>query len=89
MQHVLRCDYEACRQYLVSLEQAVLLEQNPHALGALLGHRCDGNRNLLHACVSVCFPISNKETKEEEGQMNQLICRRGERDRTVHLGFYI
>uniref|UniRef100_A0AAR2J8U3 E3 ubiquitin-protein ligase UBR5 n=1 Tax=Pygocentrus nattereri TaxID=42514 RepID=A0AAR2J8U3_PYGNA len=66
MQHVLRCDYEACRQYLVSLEQAVLLEQNPHALDALLGHRCDGNRNLLHACVSVCFPVSNKETKEEE-----------------------
>uniref|UniRef100_A0AAY5EXU1 E3 ubiquitin-protein ligase UBR5 n=1 Tax=Electrophorus electricus TaxID=8005 RepID=A0AAY5EXU1_ELEEL len=66
MQHVLRCDYEACRQYLVGLEQAVLLEQNPHALEALLGHRCDGNRNLLHACVSVCFPVSNKETKEEE-----------------------
>lgn len=67
MQHVLRCDYEACRQYLASLEQAVLLEQNPHALDALLGHRCDGNRNVLHACVSVCFPVSNKETKEEEG----------------------
>ncbi|XP_043117857.1 E3 ubiquitin-protein ligase UBR5 isoform X7 [Puntigrus tetrazona] len=66
MQHVLRCDYEACRQYLISLEQAMLLEQNPHALDALLGHRCDGNRNVLHACVSVCFPVSNKETKEEE-----------------------
>ncbi|XP_051575076.1 E3 ubiquitin-protein ligase UBR5 isoform X6 [Myxocyprinus asiaticus] len=66
MQHVLRCDYEACRQYLMSLEQAMLLEQNPHALDALLGHRCDGNRNILHACVSVCFPVSNKETKEEE-----------------------
>ncbi|KAL4629964.1 E3 ubiquitin-protein ligase UBR5 isoform X5 [Arapaima gigas] len=66
MQHVLRCDYEACRQCLAGLEQAVLLEQGPHALGALLGHRCDGNRNVLHACVSVCFPVSNKETKEEE-----------------------
>uniref|UniRef100_A0A672MCF9 E3 ubiquitin-protein ligase UBR5-like n=1 Tax=Sinocyclocheilus grahami TaxID=75366 RepID=A0A672MCF9_SINGR len=66
MQHVLRCDYEACRQYLSSLEQAMLLEQNPHSLDALLGHRCDGNRNVLHACVSVCFPVSNKETKEEE-----------------------
>ncbi|KAJ8386321.1 hypothetical protein AAFF_G00175170 [Aldrovandia affinis] len=66
MQQVLRCDYEACRQYLVNLEQAVLLEQSPHALNTLLGHRCDGNRNILHACVSVCFPVSNKETKEEE-----------------------
>nr|XP_055067526.1 E3 ubiquitin-protein ligase UBR5 isoform X8 [Misgurnus anguillicaudatus] len=66
MQHVLRCDYEVCRQYLMSLEQAMLLDPNPHALDALLGHRCDGNRNVLHACVSVCFPVSNKETKEEE-----------------------
>lgn len=68
MQHVLRCDYEACRQYLMSLEQAMLLDPSPHALDALLGHRCDGNRNVLHACVSVCFPVSNKETKEEEGE---------------------
>ena len=67
MQHVLRCDYEACRQYLVNLEQAFLLDQGSQALGALLGHRCDGNRNILHAAVSVCFPVSNKETKEEEG----------------------
>uniref|UniRef100_A0A8D3EFJ5 E3 ubiquitin-protein ligase UBR5 n=1 Tax=Scophthalmus maximus TaxID=52904 RepID=A0A8D3EFJ5_SCOMX len=66
MQHVLRCDYEACRQYLVNLEQAFLLDQGNPTLGALLGHRCDGNRNILHAAVSVCFPVSNKETKEEE-----------------------
>ncbi|KAK6491509.1 E3 ubiquitin-protein ligase UBR5 isoform X6 [Huso huso] len=66
MQHILRCDYEACRQYLMNLEQAVLLEQIPQSLNALLGHRCDGNRNILHACVAVCFPTSNKETKEEE-----------------------
>nr|XP_023417489.1 LOW QUALITY PROTEIN: E3 ubiquitin-protein ligase UBR5 [Cavia porcellus] len=66
MQHILRCDYEACRQYLVNLEQAVVLEQNLQVLQTFLSHRCDGNRNILHACVSVCFPTSNKETKEEE-----------------------
>ncbi|XP_048881123.1 E3 ubiquitin-protein ligase UBR5-like isoform X6 [Brienomyrus brachyistius] len=60
MQHILRCDYEACRQYFCNLEQG------PHTLAALLGHRCDGNRNVLHTCVSACFPVSNKETKEEE-----------------------
>lgn len=69
MQHVLRCDYEACRQYLVNLEQAFLLDQGSQALGALLSHRCDGNRNILHAAISVCFPVSNKETKEEEGKV--------------------
>uniref|UniRef100_UPI00398F2B03 E3 ubiquitin-protein ligase UBR5 isoform X3 n=1 Tax=Pristiophorus japonicus TaxID=55135 RepID=UPI00398F2B03 len=66
MQHILRCDYEASRQYLMNLEQAVLLEQTPQALNTFLSNRCDGNRNVLHACVSVCFPTSNKETKEEE-----------------------
>ncbi|XP_063307260.1 E3 ubiquitin-protein ligase UBR5 isoform X5 [Pelobates fuscus] len=66
MQHILRCDYEACRQYLMNLEQGVVLEQNTQMLQTFLGHRCDGNRNILHACVSVCFPTSNKETKEEE-----------------------
>ncbi|KAK7812681.1 hypothetical protein U0070_016151 [Myodes glareolus] len=66
MQHILRCDYEACRQYLVNLEQAVVLEQNLQMLQTFISHRCDGNRNILHACVSVCFPTSNKETKEEE-----------------------
>lgn len=30
-------------------------------LSQILAERCDGNRNLLHACVSVCAPISNKE----------------------------
>uniref|UniRef100_A0A673JPV3 E3 ubiquitin-protein ligase UBR5-like n=1 Tax=Sinocyclocheilus rhinocerous TaxID=307959 RepID=A0A673JPV3_9TELE len=70
MQHVLRCDYEACRQYLISLEQAMLLEQNPHALDALLGHRCDGNRNILHACVSVCFPETKEEEEAERSERN-------------------
>lgn len=74
MQHVLRCDYEACRQYLVNLEQAFLLDQGSQALGALLDHRCDGNRNILHAAVSVCFPVSNKETKEEEGKLAFFGC---------------
>lgn len=69
MQHILRCDYEACRQYLMNLEQAVVLEQNLQMLQTFISHRCDGNRNILHACVSVCFPTSNKETKEEEGEI--------------------
>lgn len=72
MQHILRCDYEACRQYLVNLEQAVVLEQNLQMLQAFISHRCDGNRNILHACVSVCFPTSNKETKEEEGKTSTI-----------------
>lgn len=36
----------------------------------ILAERCDGNRNLLHACVSVCAPISNKEL---EGRGNYFL----------------
>ncbi|XP_043921583.1 E3 ubiquitin-protein ligase UBR5 [Protopterus annectens] len=66
MQNILRGDYEACRQCLSNLEQAALLEQNFQGLHTFLSNRCDGNRNIMHTCVSVCVPTSNKETKEEE-----------------------
>lgn len=55
----------------MNLEQAVVLEQNLQMLQTFISHRCDGNRNILHACVSVCFPTSNKETKEEEGKIKE------------------
>ncbi|XP_053571897.1 E3 ubiquitin-protein ligase UBR5 [Bombina bombina] len=74
MQQILRCDYEACRQYLINIEQGVVLDQNTQLLQTFLSHRCDGNRNILHACVSVCFPTSNKETKEEEGFLGVPSC---------------
>lgn len=28
---------------------------------AIMQERCDGNRNILHACVHMCAPTSNKE----------------------------
>lgn len=30
-------------------------------IATILRERCDGNRNLLHACVSMCAPVSNKD----------------------------
>jgi len=45
------------------IDDGVLLSQ-------ILAERCDGNRNLLHACVSVCAPVSNKEL---EGNENILL----------------
>lgn len=30
-------------------------------ISTILRERCDGNRNLLHACVSMCAPVSNKD----------------------------
>ena len=31
---------------------------------SILGERCDGNRNILHACVNMCSPSSNKDTEQ-------------------------
>jgi len=31
------------------------------SIDQMLSERCDGNRNILHACVAVCAPSSNKD----------------------------
>ena len=31
----------------------------------MLEEKCDGNRNLLHACISACCPVNSKETESE------------------------
>lgn len=36
-----------------------------------MNERCDGNRNILHACINMCAPTSNKET--EQGIEHELI----------------
>ncbi|XP_022088728.1 E3 ubiquitin-protein ligase UBR5-like isoform X2 [Acanthaster planci] len=62
MPHILRCDYEAVSHFLSNLEletNAVVKEQK---LKVVLAERCDGNRNIFHACISNCVPISNTET---------------------------
>jgi len=49
------CQLNLTKVYFFNcIDNGVLLSQ-------ILAERCDGNRNLLHACVSVCAPISNKE----------------------------
>lgn len=35
-------------------------EVGPPLQGILL-ERCDGNRNIFHACVTMCTPTSNKD----------------------------
>ncbi|XP_069354271.1 E3 ubiquitin-protein ligase UBR5 isoform X7 [Maniola hyperantus] len=57
MPRVLRCDLEGVRQLLHQLES----DSNKQQILAILQERCDGNRNILHACVHMCAPTSNKE----------------------------
>lgn len=35
-------------------------------VAALVQCHADGNRNLLHVCVSMCAPISNKDLEPGE-----------------------
>ncbi|VVC87967.1 unnamed protein product [Leptidea sinapis] len=65
MPRVLRCDLDGLRQLLHQLES----DSNKHQIAAVLMERCDGNRNILHACVHMCAPTSNKEPDIVENSM--------------------
>ncbi|XP_052763231.1 E3 ubiquitin-protein ligase UBR5-like isoform X2 [Mya arenaria] len=58
--HILRCDMEKVKAILASLEQ----EGSQKLLPEVLQEHCDGNRNLLHTCVAMCIPLSNKEPEK-------------------------
>ncbi|XP_037923284.1 E3 ubiquitin-protein ligase hyd isoform X6 [Hermetia illucens] len=60
MPRILRCDLKGAVALLSQLEG----DLRPQ-LQAVLNERCDGNRNIFHACVSMCSPTSNKDTDEK------------------------
>ncbi|KAJ0181281.1 hypothetical protein K1T71_003366 [Dendrolimus kikuchii] len=68
MPRVLRCDLDGVRQLLHQLES----DTNKQQILAILQERCDGNRNILHACVHMCAPTSNKEPDIVENTMPNL-----------------
>lgn len=63
--HILRCDVEKVKSILLSLEQ----EQDSAAVQKMqqdiTKEHCDGNRNILHTCVAMCAPTSNKDYDQE------------------------
>lgn len=75
MSSILRADVETVRQTLYSLENTCDTEAGRATLNNILNERWDGNRNILHAAVSTCFPTSNKENESGEnssGNMDSL-----------------
>ncbi|XP_050027437.1 E3 ubiquitin-protein ligase UBR5 isoform X3 [Dermacentor andersoni] len=75
MSSILRGDVETVRQTLYSLENTSDTEAGRATLNSILNERWDGNRNILHAAVSTCFPTSNKENESGEnssGNMDSL-----------------
>lgn len=62
MPRILRCDFEGVKQVLINLEHDN--KTSCLQIAALLQERCDGNRNILHACVNMCSPSSNKDNEQ-------------------------
>ena len=60
MPKLLACDIEGTRQVLTCLESAFKVAQSATAQ-SIVNERCDGGRNVIHACVSMCSPTSNKD----------------------------
>ncbi|XP_055677408.1 E3 ubiquitin-protein ligase hyd isoform X4 [Lutzomyia longipalpis] len=61
MPRILRCDFKGVKSILTQLENGELKAQ----VSNILAERCDGNRNIIHACVSMCSPSSNKDNDQD------------------------
>ena len=61
MPRILRCDFKGFKAAIAQLEIA----EGRSQIAAVLAERCDGNRNMFHACVSMCSPTSNKDLEIE------------------------
>ncbi|XP_066902270.1 E3 ubiquitin-protein ligase hyd isoform X4 [Halyomorpha halys] len=62
MPSILRCDIDHVKHILLSLEHD---SRGEETLLAILNERCDGNRNIFHACVSMCTPTTNKDSEAD------------------------
>lgn len=69
MSRVLRCDVESVTLALDSLDQDSKMTSTSNQLtgASIVTERCDGNRNVVHACVAMCAPTSNKEDNNTTG----------------------
>lgn len=68
MSKILKCDLEGIKVILNQLENEMKsgISGVNSTLASILSERCDGNRNIFHACVTMCVPTSNKE---EQGML--------------------
>ncbi|KAK7086288.1 E3 ubiquitin-protein ligase ubr5 [Halocaridina rubra] len=65
MPKILRCDPEGVRQVLALIENEPPGSVSNLTTESVVDEKCDGNRNILHACISACCPITSKETEGE------------------------
>ncbi|XP_064596947.1 E3 ubiquitin-protein ligase UBR5-like isoform X2 [Liolophura sinensis] len=66
MPHILRCDLERVTSLLSSIDVDPSSASSQTMVENILKERCDGARNILHACAATCVPMSNKETETDD-----------------------
>lgn len=65
MQRILRCDLKGVQNVIQHLNET------PEQIQIILNERCDGNRNIIHACVAMCSPTSNKDPVDNDLGLNR------------------
>ncbi|XP_055611780.1 E3 ubiquitin-protein ligase hyd-like isoform X2 [Uranotaenia lowii] len=60
MSRILRCDIEGVRHMLSQFEG-----ETKNQLLSVIAEHTDGNRNIIHACISMCSPTSNKDSDHD------------------------
>lgn len=65
MPRILRCDLKGVRAVVTQLDAGASATEVKNQVQGLLSERCDGNRNIFHACVCMCAPSSNKDLDVE------------------------
>lgn len=60
MPKIMRCDVDAIKCFLQQLNNELKAQ-----VTAVVQEFSDGNRNILHACVTQCSPTSNKDSEQE------------------------
>lgn len=62
---ILKCDIEGIKQVLANLDHEA--QTKNHVVNRILTERCDGNRNIFHAAVSMAMPTTNKDGENTNG----------------------
>ncbi|KAM7362066.1 E3 ubiquitin-protein ligase hyd isoform 4-T4 [Cochliomyia hominivorax] len=70
MPHILRCDVKNAFAALNRLEK-----EDRNDILAILEERCDGARNIFHACTIMCSPTTNKDTDEKKSSFTGITSR--------------
>lgn len=71
MQRILRCDFKGFKNVLNQIEASGDANIKTQ-INTILNERCDGNRNIIHACVSMSSPTSNKDNDDSTTTTSNL-----------------